>query len=107
MRDLKERKCDAGGTYSGAFISAVTQGVNPASLRQLAITGRAPQDTIAAAPLVDKGDLELLTRALFAFDPQSETGKPVLGSIEMVTGFGPVKPEDYAVLRELVRTMPP
>jgi phosphate/phosphite/phosphonate ABC transporter binding protein len=105
MRDIKDRKCDAGGTYSGAFISAVTQGVNPASLRQLAITGRAPQDTIAAAPLVDKGDLDLVTRALFAFNPQAETGKPVLGSIEMVTGFGPVKTEDYADLRELVRTM--
>jgi phosphate/phosphite/phosphonate ABC transporter binding protein len=105
MRDLKDRKCDAGGTYSGAFISAVTQGVNPASLRQLAITGRAPQDTIAAAPLVDKGDLELVTRALFAFDPKDETGQAALGSIEMVTGFGPVKSDDYAVLRELVRTM--
>jgi len=103
MRDLLAKKCDAGGTYSGAFISAVTQGVNPASLRQLAITGRAPQDTIAVGPLVDKADAELVTKALYAFDPKAETGSAALGTIEMVTGFGPVKTEDYAVLRELVK----
>ena len=98
LRDLANKRCQAGGTYSGAFLNAVTQGIEVSMLRQIAITGRSPQDTIVAGPGVPAADLESLKAALFAFKPVGGES----GSIERVTGFVEASPTDYAVLREVI-----
>ncbi|MBE2250500.1 MAG: PhnD/SsuA/transferrin family substrate-binding protein, partial [Myxococcus sp.] len=98
LRDLAERRCQAGGTYSGAFVNAVTQGVNVASLRQIAITGRSPQDAIVAGPGVPAEERAQLEAALFSYRPPERSG----ATMETITGFVAPKPEDYASLRELV-----
>lgn len=48
LRDLLAHKWEAGGTYSGVISSAVTQGVDVSALRQVAVTGRSPQDAVVA-----------------------------------------------------------
>ncbi len=102
LRDILSHRCDAGGTYSTVFTSAVTQGVNVAGLRQLAITGRAPQDAMVLGPQVTKDDEALVTRALLAFDGTQGGQGAAPGNVERVTGFEVVKPFDYQALRELV-----
>ena len=98
LRDLASKRCQAGGTSSGAFLNAVSQGIEVSTLRQIAITGRSPQDTIVAGPGVSKVELEALKAALFAFKPVGGES----GAIERVTGFVEASPGDYAVLRELI-----
>ena len=98
LRDLANKRCQAGGTYSGAFLNAVSQGIEVSTLRQIAITGRSPQDTIVAGPAVSKSELDALKVALFAFKPAGGES----GSIERVTGFVEASPGDYAALRELI-----
>ena len=58
LRDLLAHKCEAGGTYSGVFASAVTQGVDVSVLRQVAVTGRSPQDAVVAGPGVPKAEAD-------------------------------------------------
>ncbi len=98
LRDLASKRCQAGGTSSGAFLNAVSQGIEVSTLRQIAITGRSQQDTIVAGPGVSKVELEALKAALFAFKPVGGES----GAIERVTGFVEASPGDYAVLRELI-----
>ncbi|MDP3238306.1 MAG: PhnD/SsuA/transferrin family substrate-binding protein [Myxococcales bacterium] len=100
LRDLADKRCQAGGTYSGVFVNAVTQGIDVSLLRQIAITGRSPQDTIVAGPGVPAAEREALKAALFAFTPVGGES----GSIERVTGFVEASPDDYAVLREVIST---
>ena len=102
LRDLAARKCEAGGTYQGAFVNAVTQGVDVSMLRQIAITGRSPQDTLVAGPAASKKDIEAFKAALFTFAPQAGRPGESLGTIERITGFAPVKPEDFTALREMM-----
>ena len=91
-------KCDAGGTYSSILVSAVTQGLDVAALRQVAVTGRSPQDAVVAGAGVPKAQAEVLARALLSYKPPAGAG--VSSMMERITGFAPAKPEDYAALRE-------
>lgn len=100
LRDLLAHRCDVGGTYSGAFASAVTQGVDVSALRQVAVTGRSPQDAIVAGAGVSKAEAELLQRALLSYHPPSGAG--VTSMMERITGFAAARPEDFAVLREVI-----
>ena len=98
LRDLLEHKCEAGGTYSGAFASAVTQGVDVTSLRQVAVTGRSPQDAMVAGAGVPKAEIEALQRALLSYKPPAVNGL----TMERITGFAAARPEDFAALREVL-----
>ncbi len=102
LRDLLAHKCEAGGTYSGMFASAVTQGVDVASLRQVAVTGRSPHDAIVAGAGVSTQEVELLQRALLSYHPP--TGAGVNSMMERITGFAIARPEDFAALREAIST---
>ncbi len=102
LRDLAAGKCEAGGTYQGAFVNAVTLGVDVSRLRQIAITGRSPQDTVVAGPGVSPADATAMQQALYSFDPTAHGGH--LGTIERVSGFTEVEEQDFAALRELVKT---
>ncbi|MBM4780410.1 MAG: phosphate/phosphite/phosphonate ABC transporter substrate-binding protein [Archangiaceae bacterium] len=98
LRDLASKRCQAGGTYSGAFVNAVTQGIDVSQLRQIAITGRSPQDTIVAGPGAPAKEVDALKAALFAFKPAADES----GSIERATTFIEPSPRDYAALREVI-----
>ncbi|MER2560902.1 MAG: PhnD/SsuA/transferrin family substrate-binding protein [Myxococcaceae bacterium] len=98
LRDLANKRCQAGGTYSGAFVNAVTQGIDVSQLRQIAITGRSPQDSIVAGPTVPAADVAAMKAALFAFQPGADEG----GAIERVSTFVEPSPGDYAALREVI-----
>ena len=103
LRDLLEHKCEAGGTYSGAFASAVTQGVDVTSLRQVAVTGRSPQDAMVAGAGVPKAEIEALQRALLSYKPPAANAL----TMERITGFAAARPEDFAALREVLAAEPP
>jgi len=100
LRDLAAGKCEAGGTYQGAYVNAVTQGVDVSTLRQIAVTGRAPQDTLVAGPAASEEEAEALKKALFSWKPSRAA--EAQGTIERVSGFAEVKPEDFASLREMI-----
>ncbi|MCP4500614.1 MAG: PhnD/SsuA/transferrin family substrate-binding protein [Deltaproteobacteria bacterium] len=87
LRDLIEGKCDIGGTYSGAYLSAQSTGIRVSRLRQFGITGRVPQDTIVAAPGVDAKDVTLMADAFLEFDVQKELGRATVGSLERLSGY--------------------
>ncbi len=102
LRDVTEGRCQAGATYSAALLSAVTQGVETSGLRQVALTGHAPQDAIVAGPLVSADDSARLREALLRYRPPG--ARPTgAGSMERISGFVAARPEDYATLRELVQ----
>jgi ABC-type phosphate/phosphonate transport system substrate-binding protein len=100
LRDVLAGKCQAGATYSGALLNAVTQGVEVSGLRQVALTGHSPQDASVAGPTVAPEAAEQLLEALRSYKPQTEH---LAGSVERISGFVPARPEDHASIRELVQ----
>jgi ABC-type phosphate/phosphonate transport system substrate-binding protein len=100
LRDVTEGKCAAGATYSAALLNAVTQGVEAIGLRQVAITGHSPQDSIVAGPKVPEREGKKLLDALLTYKPPADrpTGS---GSVERISGFVAAKPQDYASVREM------
>ena len=101
LRDVLRGTCQAGATYSVALLNAVTQGVDVTGLRQVAITGHAPQDSIVAGPGVPQPVAAQLQQALLSYHPPA--GRPGgAGSVERISGFVMVKPEDYAQVRALL-----
>jgi phosphonate transport system substrate-binding protein len=106
LRDLVSGRCQAGATYSAALLNAVTQGVDVTGLRQVAITGHAPQDSISAGPGVAPPLAAQLLQALLSYHPPP--GRPGgTGSVERISGFVTVKSDDYAAVRELLEPPPP
>jgi phosphonate transport system substrate-binding protein len=101
LRDVLAGRCQAGATYSGALLNAVTQGVEVSGLRQLALTGHSPQDAIVAGPEVPKARADAFLEALRSYKPPVDRPGGA-GSVERISGFAPVRPEDYATVRELV-----
>jgi phosphate/phosphite/phosphonate ABC transporter binding protein len=102
LRDLTTGKCQAGATYTAALLTAVTQGIDVTMLRQVAITGHSPQDSIVAGPNVAAADADALLQALLRYHPPSD--RPAgSGAMERISGFTVARPEDYASVRELVR----
>ena len=99
LRDVIDGRCQAGATYSAALLSAVTQGVDATGLRQVALTGHAPQDSIVAGPKVTAAEAAALLKGLLDYHPPADQPR---GSMERITGFVSAKTEDYASLRELV-----
>jgi phosphate/phosphite/phosphonate ABC transporter binding protein len=104
LRDVTQGRCHAGATYSAALLNAATQGVESSGLRQVAITGRAPQDSIVAGPVVTPQEAEALLRALLRYRPPGD--RPAgAGTVERISGFASARSEDYASVRELVQLL--
>lgn len=103
LRDVLAGRCQAGATYSGALLNAVTQGVEVSGLRQVALTGHSPQDAIVAGPAVPPEARAKVLEALRSYRPPA--GHP--GAVERISGFVPARPEDYASVRELVQLEAP
>ncbi len=99
LRDVLEGRCQAGATYSAALLSAVTQGVEATGLRQVALTGHAPQDSIVAGPGVAPADAAALLEAVLSYRPPAEQPR---GTMERISGFVSAREADYASVRELV-----
>lgn len=99
LRDLNTGRCDVGGTYSGAYVSAQAAGVAVSRLRQVAITGRSPQDAIVASPKASDADKALVKKALLAFDARKDLGRAVVGEVERVSGYAPPNPGEFASIK--------
>lgn len=105
MRDLIEGKCEATAAYSGAFLSGDEFGIRTGQLRQLAVTGFIPQDTMTAGPRVSAEDRALLRDALLDFDPLTDLGMERLGRNQRITGFQPGDISDFDALLYAVEAL--
>lgn len=101
LRDVLAGRCLAGATYSAALLNAVTQGVDATGLRQVALTGHAPQDSIVAGPKVPPAEAAALLKALLTYHPPADQPRGT-GTMERISGFVSARSEDYASMRELV-----
>ena len=99
LRDMIAGKCDVGGTYSGNYLSAQSADIAVARLRQLAVTGRAPNDALVAGPQVSKEDRDLVGKALLRLDPKQAFGASALGKVEKISGFSTPSPSDFREVR--------
>jgi serine/threonine-protein kinase len=100
LLDLNEGRCDAAGTYNGAYLSADRAGVSVARMRVLAITGHSPHDSFVAGPAASIADRLAVREALLAFDPVAHVGQPLLGKVLRISGFRKSDPADFADLRQ-------
>jgi phosphonate transport system substrate-binding protein len=100
IQDIIDHKCDIGGTFTAAYMTADVAGVNAAMTRVFEITGRTPHDAISAAPKLDSGLKLRMREALLEFDPKTETGLDSVGGVERLTGFAPVTDSVYDQVRK-------
>lgn len=87
LRDLNERLCRMGGTFSNNVQTAGERGIETKDLRLFAITGKIPHDSIWAAPESDPRTAEALRRALIDLDPLRDVGTDRIGASERISGF--------------------
>jgi phosphonate transport system substrate-binding protein len=95
LRDLTGGVCDAAATYNGGYLAADRAGVPVARTRQLALTGRSPQDALVAAASVPEAERERIRRALFEYKPKKREDTRA----ERVSGFAPISDRDYDRVR--------
>lgn len=107
LRDLIAGKCQAAATYSGSFLTAEKFDVPVGRIRQLAITGHVPQDSVVAAPGTAESIRSQLQKALFDFEPSEDIGQPKVGEILQITGFSEASDDDFTDLREAVEQSKP
>ncbi len=104
IKDLAADVCPAGATYSGGYLAADRAGIKVARTRQLAITGRSPQDMVVASPTAPSGDRAILGAALLALDPKKSLGQETVGVLERISGFSVPRLADYDALEKLLPT---
>ena len=102
IRDILDGRCDVVATYNGAIFSAADQGEAIGRLRFVAVTGTIPQDVIVGGPYTSATDLEILTDALFAFDPLRDIGQPRVGMVQRITGFSEISDDAFDLLRTAI-----
>jgi phosphonate transport system substrate-binding protein len=100
MRDLSKGKCDAATVYSGAYLAARKEGIAVGTLRLLAITGRVPQDTLAASPDLPRETAERLRQALLRFEPKRDIDAGRVGDVLGISGFAAFDPAEFDTIRE-------
>jgi serine/threonine-protein kinase len=100
LRDLAAKKCDAASVYSGAFLSARKEGIPVGRMRVLAVTGRVPQDVLAAAPTVPDDEVKRLRDALIGFEPQRDIQRPRVGEVLGISGFAAFDPAEFDTIRK-------
>jgi phosphate/phosphite/phosphonate ABC transporter binding protein len=101
LRDLAAGVCDAGAVYSGGYLAADRAGVPVQRLRQLALTGRSPQDAVCAGPKLTPEVRGKLKRALLTYDGKQHGS--MQGNVERISGFAPVREADYDNVRAALR----
>jgi phosphonate transport system substrate-binding protein len=106
MQDLATNVCVAGATYSGGYLAADRAGIKVARTRQLAITGRSPQDMVVASPTASSVDRTILATALLALDPKKSLGQETVGVLERISGFTVPRLADYDALEKLLPATP-
>jgi len=102
LRDLVAGDCDAAATYSGSYFTAHAHGVPVGKIRQLAITGHTPSETITATPDMSAELVAQLREALLAFDPRREVDAGYVGETLRLTGFREPRNELYESLETAV-----
>jgi serine/threonine-protein kinase len=106
IKDLANNVCSAGATYSGGYLAADRAGIKVARTRQLAITGRSPQDMVVASPTAASTDRAILGAALLALDPKTSLGQETVGVLERISGFTVPRLADYDALEKLLPATP-
>lgn len=102
LRDLVAGKCDAAATYSGSFLTAGKFDVPVGKIRQLAITGHVPQDSVVVAPGTADSLKQKLRKALLDFDPKKDAGVDTVGQILQITGFSRGSDAAFDDLRDAI-----
>lgn len=102
LRDLAAGVCDAGAVYSGGYLAADRAGVPVQRLRQLAMTGRSPQDAVCAGPKMSPALRAQLKKALLTFD--GKKAGSMNGQVERISGFAPIRDSDYENVRAALRS---
>ncbi len=100
MRDLVAGKCDAAAVYSGARDAAQEQGISVGQMRLLTVTGRVPQDVLAATPDLPADLTDKLRKSLIAFEPKRDIGAPRIGPVMGISGFAPIAAHEFDMIRE-------
>ena len=101
LRDLAAGVCDAGAVYSGGYLAADRAGVPVQRLRQLALTGRSPQDAVCAGPKLPATLRAQLKGALLRYDGKKHGSME--GQVERISGFAPIRDADYESVRAALR----
>ncbi len=101
LRDLAAGVCDAGAVYSGGYLAADRAGVPVQRLRQLAMTGRSPQDAVCAGPKVPVALRQQLKKVLLSYDGKAHGS--MNGRVERISGFAPIRDADYDNVRAALR----
>ncbi len=101
LRDLAAGVCDAGAVYSGGYLAADRAGVPVQRLRQLAMTGRSPQDAVCAGPKVPVAFRQQLKKILLTYDGKKHGS--MSGRVERISGFAPIRDADYDNVRAALR----
>jgi phosphate/phosphite/phosphonate ABC transporter binding protein len=102
IKDIASNVCVAGATYSGGYLAADRAGIQVGQIRQLAITGRSPQDMVVASPTAPSADRAVFGAALLSLDPKRSLGQDAIGTLERISGFTVPRLADYDALEKLV-----
>jgi phosphate/phosphite/phosphonate ABC transporter binding protein len=103
LRALASREVDAAASFGSAIEAARKLGVDVASLRVLAITGRVPLDAVAARPDLDADLVEHVRAAVLDLNATSAESREALSLLQGVDGFVATDDSLYDPVRETLR----
>lgn len=95
-------EADAGATFQGALRRARQRGLDTASLRILAVTGRIPLDALVAAPDLDPGWVARLDEALDRLNTAHPEGRAALARLVDMVGWARSDDRLYDEVREVL-----
>jgi len=100
MEDIVAGRCDAGAVFSGALLAAQELGVPTSRIQLVGTTGQTPWDVIVAAPGLDPATAASVKRALLAFDPVRDIGRPIVSNTFRIDGFVEVELRDFEPIEQ-------
>lgn len=103
LRALASREVDAAASFGSAIDAARKLGLDVASLRVLAITGRVPLDAVAARPDLDADLVRRVTAAFLDLNATSAESREALSLLQGVDGFVASDDSLYDPVRETLR----
>lgn len=95
-------EADAGATFQGALERARQRGLDAASLRILAITGRIPLDALVATPDLDPRWVARLDEALDRLNRADPEGRAALSRLVDIVGWARSDDRLYDEVRDVV-----
>ncbi len=102
IRAVLSGEADAGATFQGAVQRARQLGLDTASLRILAITGRIPLDALVATPDLDPGWIARLDETLDRLNTAHPEGRAALARLVDIVGWAPSDDRLYDEVREVL-----